>query len=129
MWRVAIYAREAPGRSGRARLDHQVGRLVAQAARQPGWHHVATYADQSSGAWWERPGLSRLLADAPVYVDVVVVDAYGRLTPNRRELSVILDHLRAAGVTTIVPRPTAGRRFTKVVANFALADLLGEALS
>ena len=59
----------------------------------------------------------------------VVVDAYGRLTPNRRELSVILDHLRAAGVTTIVPRPTAGRRFTKAVANFALADLLGEALS
>lgn len=129
MWRVAIYAREAPGRSGRARLERQVGRLVAQAARQPGWHHVATYADQSSGGWWVRPGLSRLLADAPVYFDVVVVDGHGRLSPNRRELRVILDHLRAAGVTTIVLRPTAGRRFAKAVANFALADVLGEALS
>lgn len=127
MWRVAIYAREAPGRSGRVRLDRQVGRLVAQAARQPGWCHVATYADQSLGN--DRPGLDRLLADAPVYVDVVVVDGFGRLSPNRRELSVILDHLRAAGVTTIILRPTAGRRFAKAVANFALADVLGEALS
>lgn len=92
MWRVAIYAREAPGRSGRATLDRQVGRLVARAARQPGWHHVTTYADQSSGGWWERPGLSRLLSDAPVYFDVVVVDGYRRLLPNRSELSVILDH-------------------------------------
>ena len=129
MWRVAIYAREAPGRSGRARLHRQVGRLVAQAARQPAWRHVATYADQSSGGWWVRPGLSRLLADAPVYFDMVVIDGFGRLSPNRRELSVILDHLRAAGVTTIVLRPTAGRRFAKAVANFALADVVGEALS
>ena len=128
MWRVAIYAREAPGRSGRARLDRQVGRLVAMAARQPGWYHVATYADQSSGGWWVRPGLSRLLTDAPVYVDVVVVDGYGRLSPNRSELHVILDHLGAAGVTTIVLRPAAGGRFAKAVANFALADVVGEAL-
>lgn len=128
MCRVAIYAREAPGRSGRARLERQVGRLVTLTARQPGWHHVATYADQSSGGWWARPGLSCLLADAPVYVDVVVVDSFGRLSPSRRELRVILDHLRAAGVTTIVLRPTAGRRFAKAVANFALADVLGEAL-
>ena len=129
MWRVAIYARGAPGRFGRARLERQVGRLVAQAARQPGWYHVATYADQSSGDWRVRPGLSRLLTDAPVYFDVVVVDGHGRLSPNRRELRGILDHLGAAGVTTIVLRPTAGRRFAKAVANFALADVLGEALS
>jgi len=130
MWRVAIYAREAPGRSGRARLDRQASRLVAQAARQPGWHHVdATYADQSSGSWCVRPGLSRLLADAPVYFDMVVVDGYARLSPNRRELSVILDHLTAAGVTTIVLRPSARRRLVKHVANVALADLIGEALS
>jgi len=129
MWRVAIYAREAPGRSGRALLDRQMGRLVAQAARQPGWHHVATYADQSPAGWRERPGLSRLLADAPLYFDVVVVDCYGSLSPNRRELSVIFDHLTAAGVTTIVLRPSAGRRLVKHVANVALADLIGEALS
>ena len=129
MWRVAIYARAVPGRSGRTKLDRQVGRLVAQAARQPSWHHVATYADQSSGGWWVRPGLSRLLADAPVYFDVVLVDGCGRLTPNRRELAAILGHLRAAGVTTIVLRPTAGRRLVKAMANFALADVLDEALS
>jgi hypothetical protein len=129
MWRVAIYVREVPGRSGRARLDRQVGRLVAQVARQPGWRHVATYADQFPGGGWDQPGLSCLLADAPAYFDVVVVDGYGRLSPNRSELNMILGHLTAAGLTTIVLRPTVGRRFAKTAANFVLADLLGEALS
>ncbi len=128
MTRIAIYAREAPGRAGRSRLDRQVAGLAAQVAHQPGWCHVATYGDLDVGPAGARPGLSRLLADAPVYVDVVVVDGYGRLSPNRSELHVILDHLRAAGVTTIVLRPTAGRRFAKAVANFALADVVGEAL-
>ena len=63
MWRVAIYARETPGRAGRARLDRQVAALAAQVARQPGWQHVATYGDQDFGVG--RPGLSRLLAEAP----------------------------------------------------------------
>ena len=34
MWRVAIYAREAPGRAGRRRLDRQLGQLAAQLTRQ-----------------------------------------------------------------------------------------------
>lgn len=128
MWRVAIYAREAPDRAGGARLDRQVGQLAARIARQPGWRHVATYADQWVGARGERPGLVRLLADAPAWLDVVVVDSYGRLSPNRRELTTILGHLTAAGVTTVVLRPPAGRRFAKVAENFALADLIGSAL-
>jgi len=126
MWRVAIYAREAPGCAGRGRLGRQVGQLAAQLARQPDWQHVATYADQCVGVRGVRPGLGRLLADAPAYFDVVVVDGYGRISPNRHELGAILGHLNSAGVTTVVLRPSAGRRFAKIVANLALADLIGE---
>ena len=128
MWRDTIYAREAPGHAGRAGLDRQVGHLATQIARQPGWRHVATYVDQLAGVRGDRPGLSRMLGDAPAYFDVVVLDSYERLSPNRRELATILGHLTAAGVTTLVLRPRAGRRFAKAAANFALADLIGEAL-
>jgi len=128
MRRVVIYAREATGRAGRTRLDRQVGQLAAQVARQPDWHHVATYSDQWTGIRGERSGLGRLLANAPACFDVVIVDGYSRLSPNRRDLATILDHLTAAGVSTIVLRPSAGRKFAKAVANFALADLIGEAL-
>ena len=85
MWRVAIYGRETPGQKGQARLDRQVANLAAHIARQPGWRHVATYGDQGFGVG--RPGLSRLVANAPDRVDLVVVDGYGRLSPNRREQS------------------------------------------
>jgi DNA invertase Pin-like site-specific DNA recombinase len=128
MWRVAIYAREAPDRDGRARLDRQVGQLAAQVTRQPGCTPVATYVDQRHHPASFRPGLSRLIADAPGHFDVVAVDSYGRLSPNRRQLGAILGQPIAAGVTTIVLRPSAGRRFARAVANFALADLIGEAL-
>lgn len=128
MWRVAIYAREAPGRAGRARLDRQVGHLATRIARQPSWRLVATYVDLLAGVRGNRPGLSRMLGDAPAYFDVVVLDSYGRLSPNRRELATILGHLAAAGVTTVVLRPTTGRRFAKAVANLVLADLIGESL-
>ena len=128
MWRVAIYAREGPGCAGRGRLGRQVGQLAAQLARQPDWQHVATYADQCVGVRGVRPGLGRLLADAPACFDMVVVDGYGRISPNRRELGAILGHLNSAGVTTVVLRPSPGRRFAKMVANLALADLIGEAL-
>jgi DNA invertase Pin-like site-specific DNA recombinase len=128
VWRVVIYAREATGRAGRARLDRQVGQLAAQVAREPDWQHIATYTDQCTGVRGERQGLRRLLADAPTGFDVVVVDGYGQLSQNRRELHAILDRLTAAGVATILLRPSAGRRFAKAVANFALADLIGQAL-
>ena len=125
MWRVAIYGREARGRAGRVRLDRQVAALVAQVTRQPGWQHVATYGDQDSGAG--RPGLSRLLAEAPSRIDLLAVDGYGRLSPNRRELDSLLTPLGAAGVRVVVLRPSAGRRFARLVANLALADVIGEA--
>ena len=125
MWRVAIYAHEIAGRRGRVRLDHQVQNLVGQVARQPGWRHVATYADQAPGG--AGPSLARLLADAPGHLDLVVVDDYGRLSPNRHELALILDRLRWVGVGVVVLRPSRGHRLAKLVANLALADLVGEA--
>ena len=124
MWRTAIYARETIG-GGRRALERQVATLVAQVARQPGWHHVATYVDQAPGG--AGPSLARLLADAPGHLDLVVVDGYGRLSANRHELAVILDRLRWVGAGVVVLRPSRGRRLAKLVANLALADLVGEA--
>ena len=124
MWQTAVYARETTG-GGRHALERQVASLVAQVARQPGWHHVATYVDQAPGG--TGPGFARLLADAPGRLDLVVVDSYGRLSANRHELAAILDRLRWAGVDVVVLRPSRGRRLAKLVANLALADLLGEA--
>jgi DNA invertase Pin-like site-specific DNA recombinase len=125
MWRVAIYGREAPGKAGRTRLDRQVVALAGQVSRQPGWWHVATYGDQDLGI--ARPGLSRLLAEAPGRIDLVAVDGYGRLSPNRQELSALLAQLGGAGVRVVVLRPSAGRRFARMVANLAMADIVGEA--
>ena len=125
MWRVAIYGRETPGQKGQARLDRQVANLAAHIAHQPGWQHVATYGDQGFGVG--RPGLSRLVAEAPGRVDLVVVDGYGRLSPNRREQSALAAQLGRAGVRVVVLGPSPGRRLARMVANLALADMIGEA--
>jgi hypothetical protein len=127
MWRVAIYGREAPGRDGRVRLDRQVAGLSVQVTRQPGWRHCATYGDLDPGPAGVRTGLSRLLAEAPGRIDVVVVDGYGRLSANRLELGALLAQLGALGVQTVVLRPSAGRRLARLVASLALADLVGTA--
>ena len=125
MWRVAIYTRAAPGRAGRKRLDRQVADLAAQVDRQSAWQHVATYADQSLGG--DRPGLGRLLAEAQGRIDLVAVVGYGQLSANRQELGGLLAQLGGAGVRVVVLRPSAGRRVARLVANLALADLVGEA--
>lgn len=57
----------------------------------------------------------------------LVLDGYGRLSTDRRELGGLLVHLEALGVRTVVLRPTAPRRLARLVANVALADLIGEA--
>jgi DNA invertase Pin-like site-specific DNA recombinase len=127
MWRAAIYAREAPGRAGRVRLDRQVADLAALVARKACWQHVATYGDLDLGPAGGRPGLSRLLTEAPGLIDVVVVDGYGRLSANRAELDALLGHLGALGVQTVVLRPARGRRLARLVASLAVADLVGTA--
>ena len=125
---ASCYLRPRSHRSSRAGQTGPTGRPACRVAREPDWLHIATYTDQCTGVRGERQGLRRLLADAPTCFDVVVVDGYGQLSQNRRELHAILDRLTAAGVATILLRPSAGRRFAKAVANFALADLIGQAL-
>ena len=117
--------RETPGHAGRRRLERQIAGLTAQVALQPGWRHVATYVDQAQGG--TGPGLARLFTDAPGHFDLVVVDGCSRLSANRHELAAILDRLRWAGVGVVVLRPSRARRLAKLVANLALADLVGEA--
>ena len=58
---------------------------------------------------------------------MVVVDGYGRLSTDRHELGGLLAHLGAAGVQTVVLRPSGGRRLARLVANLALADVIGTA--
>lgn len=125
MWRVAIYGREVSGHAGRTRLDRQVAALATQVTRQPGWQHVATYGDQDRGV--VRPGLSRLLAEAPGRIDLLAVDGYGRLSPSRHELDALLVQLGGAGVRVVVLRASAGRRFARLVANLAFAEIISEA--
>lgn len=127
MVRAAIYAWEAPGRRGATNVARQVGRLAGEVARRPGWCHVATYVDCCETWRVERPGLWRLLAEAPGRIDVVVVDGCARLSVDRRALDALAAHLHAVGVQVAVLRPSAGRRVAKVLANLALADLIGEA--
>lgn len=127
VWRVAIYAREARDCAGRRRLDRQVAGIVRQVARRPGWQLVATYGDQDSGPAGTRAGLCRLLGEAPGRYDLVVVDRYDRLSANRQELGGLLAHLQASGVQVVVLSASARRRFARLVANVALADLIGEA--
>lgn len=129
MYRVAIYARERDGSrpAGRRRLERQIGGLVTVVARHPGWVHVATYADHDTAPAGVRPGLARFLAEAPGRVDMVVVDDYVRLSADHRVLDGLLEYLDALGVRTAVLRPSPARRFAKVAANLALADLVGEA--
>jgi hypothetical protein len=128
MWRVAIYAREAPGRGGRVQLDRRISRLAVEVARRPGWRHVATYADLSLGRCQTRPGLCRLLVEATTWIDVVVVDGPAQISAARRERAGILDQLAASGATIVVVPSSTGRRLAKLVANVALADMIGEAM-
>ena len=74
-----------------------------------------------------RPERSRFVADAPSSLGLVVVAGYGRLSPDPRGLAGLLAQLGGAGVRVVVLRPAAGRRLARFVADFALADLIGEA--
>jgi hypothetical protein len=69
-----------------------------------------------------------MLADAPSYFDLVVVEGYGRLSPDHRELQALLAQLGGAGMRVVVLRPAAARRLARMLANLTLADLVGEAV-
>ena len=125
--RAALYAREAPGRHGPARLERRVARLAGEAARSGAWH-VATYADCSLARPWGRPGLCRLLAEAPWAFGLVVVESYAQLAADRSDLQALLGQLASAGVQTVVATPSPGRRAARLVGNLALSDLVAEAI-
>jgi hypothetical protein len=124
--RAAIYAREAPGRRSRVRLEQRVVRLSGALSRL-GACHVATYAECSLARPWARPGLCWLVAEAPWAFDLVVVDSYAQLAADRADLRALLGQLAQVGVQ-VAARPSAGRRAARLVGNLVLADLVGEAL-
>ncbi len=63
--RVALYLRISTDEDHQPfSLEAQQDRLAAFVPTQPGWEHVKTYVDQTSGAYAERPGLSDALRDA-----------------------------------------------------------------
>jgi hypothetical protein len=125
--RAAIYAREAPGRRDRLRLEQRVARLAGEATRL-GACQVATYAECSLARPWARPGLCRLLTEAPWAFDLVVVDSYAQLAADRADLRALLGQLAGVGVQVVVAQPSAARRAARLVGNLVLADLVGEAL-
>ena len=128
MARIALYAHEEPARGDTARLDRQVRRLAAHAARRPGCWPVATYADRWPSRRPDRPGLARLLSDAGFGAfDLVAVDGLGRLTADRATREALLSRLASFGVQVVDLRPSGARRLAAVVADLALADLIGEA--
>ena len=81
MWRVAIYGREAPGRAGRAGW---IGRWLPWRPRWPASLAGGTWRPTGTRTAARPTGLSRLLAEAPGRIDLLVVDGYGRLSPNHR---------------------------------------------
>lgn len=104
-----------------------MGRLAGEVAR-PGARQVATYVDCSLARPWARPGLCRLLADAPWAFDLVVVDGYPQLASDRSDLQTLLGQLASAGVRTVVVPPSPGRRAARLVGNLVLADLVAGAV-
>lgn len=125
--RAVLYAREAPGRRSRARLERRLARLAAEVGRLVAWQ-VAAYVDCSLARPWARPGLCALLADAPWAFDLVVVDGYPQLAAGRSDLATLLGQLASAGVQTVVAAPSPGRRAARLVGNLALSDLVAGAI-
>lgn len=104
-----------------------MGRLAGEVARSGAWQ-LATYVDCSLARPWARPGLCRLLADAPWAFDLVVVDGYPQLAAGRSDLATLLGQLASVGVQTVVAAPSPGRRAARLVGNLALSDLVAGAI-
>ena len=128
MARIALYAHEEPGRGDMARLDRQVRRLAAHVVRRSGWWPVATYADRGRPGAPTGPDWARLLAGAGFGAfELVAVDGLARLSPDRATREALLSRLASFGVQVVDLRPSGARRLAAVVADLALADLIGEA--
>src|SRR5688500_2960932 len=98
--RVAVYLRISTDEAHQPfSLEAQEHALVAFVPTQPGWQHVATYKDQTSGAKASRPELDRALRDARLRkFDVLLVYRVDRFARSLKVLVHLLEELDALGV-------------------------------
>ena len=98
--RVAIYLRISTDEERQPfSLGAQESRLGAFIPTQPGWEQVATYTDQFSGAYAERPALQDALRDARLgRYDVLLVYRVDRFARSLKVLVGLLEQLEQAGV-------------------------------
>jgi DNA invertase Pin-like site-specific DNA recombinase len=117
--RVATYTRVAAlDRRRPSNLERRQRRLVTYISSRTGWCHTGTYCDVGEGYALDRPGLSRLLADAAAgSFDLVLIDDATQLGPNRRSRRPILDRLAGAGIRV------HSLEFSRRAALAALVDL------
>lgn len=106
-------------------LERRVRRLAAFATSQPGWALVGGYADVGDGQL-DRPGLSRLVADATAgWFDVVVVDDLDRLARDPRRSAAVVRHLAAVGVRVQPVSGRADRRGAAALVSGMIAGYVG----
>jgi site-specific DNA recombinase len=125
--RVAIYIRRSTDEEHQPfTLEAQQTKLGAYITSQPGWHLVAVYSDDASGAKLDRPGLHQALAAARAgQFDILLVYRLDRFTRRIRDLSYLIDELDSAGVafrSATEPFDTAtpaGRMMVQMLAVFA----------
>lgn len=125
--RVAIYLRISTDEDNQPySLEAQEHRLMPFIASQPGWEHSATYTDQMSGAYAERPGLDQALRDARLGAfDILLVYRVDRFARSLKVLVWLLEELDSAGVafrsaTEPIDTTTAtGRMLVQLLGVFA----------
>ncbi len=98
--RVGTYVRRSTDEEHQPySIDAQDVRLDSYIASQPGWHRVARFADDASGATTNRPGLQKAIAAAKAgFIDVLLVYRVDRFSRNFRDMVTMLDELDVAGV-------------------------------
>ena len=123
--RVAAYTRVVVlNRRRPSNLERRQARLTAFIAAQPGWHVVVGYGDVGSGRP-DRPGLARLLADAPAgWFGLLVVDDLERLSRDPRQLAWIGRQLSTAGVRVLPLAASPRRRCAAALTSLVISDYL-----
>jgi DNA invertase Pin-like site-specific DNA recombinase len=102
MKRVALYARYSSDNQREASITDQLRELRRYAERQ-GWLVVGEYTDSiEKGSSWYRPGLQRLLRDAPAHqFDIVLAESLDRLSRDQEDTPKLFKHLAFAEVSIV----------------------------